>query len=123
MNTYELFVIGRCLIAVMFIASVFGNASNWRQSISLMQIHHLPFPDVALSAALVLQSTGAICLVIGRILYPAVFGLSIFVVMATVAIPLQDALNGKDREGALRIIGSNAAILGALLLVLASRGF
>ena len=124
MNSYELWVIGRGLIAFMFIASALGKASNWTATVSMMQIHHVPFPGVILSAAIVFESTGAVCLIIGRFLYAAVFALFTFLVVATVAMPLQDALDGKDRASALRIIASNVAILGALLLVLAkSQGF
>jgi uncharacterized membrane protein YphA (DoxX/SURF4 family) len=119
MNSHELVVIGRSLIAFMFIASALGKAINWKTTVSIMQIHRMPFPVVALSAALAIELTGAVCLLVGRLLEVAVVGLFTFLASATVTIPLQDALRGNDRDGALRLIGSNAAILGALLLLLA----
>lgn len=122
MNKHELFVIGRCLIAVMFMASALGKVSNWRKTVNVMQLHHLPFPSGALAVSVAVEFTGAICLIIGRLLYPAVFALFTFIVVATVAVPLQDAVNGEDRDSVLPIIGSNMAILGALLLVLVSHG-
>ena len=64
------------------------------------------------------EFTGAIFLLIARFTYPTVGVLFAFVASATVAIPLQDAVKGKDRGNAISIIGSNLAILGALLLVL-----
>jgi hypothetical protein len=55
MNSHELVVIGRSLIAVMFIASAVGKAANWKTTIGIMQIHGLPYPSLALSAALILS--------------------------------------------------------------------
>jgi hypothetical protein len=68
-----------------------------------MQLHHLPLPRAALF-------TSVIFLFIARCLYPTVGVLFAFVVLATVAIPLQDVVNGKDRGNAISIIGSNLAI-------------
>ena len=118
MNQHELFLVGRCLMAAMFIVSALGKAANWRATIDLMQSHHLPLPSAALLTSVIAELTGAIFLLIARCLYPTVGVLFTFVVFATVAIPLQDAVKGKDRGNAISIIGSNLAILGALLLVL-----
>lgn len=121
MNQHELFVIGRCLIAAMFFVSAFGKAMNWKKTVSLMQLHNLPFPGAALIAAITVEFTGAICLIIDRFSFLAMTALFGFVVFATVTIPLQDVVRGKNRDSALQIIGSNLAILGALLLVLGLR--
>jgi uncharacterized membrane protein YphA (DoxX/SURF4 family) len=118
MNQHELFLVGRCLIAAMFIVSALGKAANWRTTVDLMRLHHLPLPNAALFVSVVAELTGAIFLLIARFLYPTVGVLFAFVVSATVAIPLQDVVKGKDRGNAISIIGSNLAILGALLLVL-----
>jgi uncharacterized membrane protein YphA (DoxX/SURF4 family) len=106
MNQHDLFLVGRCLIAAMFIMSEIGKAANWKPTVDLMQLHHLPLPRVALFTS-----------VIGKFLYPTVGVHFAFVVLATVAIPLQDVVKGKDRGNAISIIGSNLAILGALVLV------
>jgi uncharacterized membrane protein YphA (DoxX/SURF4 family) len=74
---------------------------------------------VALSAALIIELAGAGCLLTGRFLAAAVVGLFVFLALTTLTIPLQDAVKGNDRDGAFRLIGSNLAILGALLLLLA----
>jgi putative oxidoreductase len=118
MNQHDLFIVGRCLIAAMFIVSALGKAANWRTTIDLMRLHHLPLPSAALFVSVVAEFTGAIFLLIARFMYPTVGVLFAFVASATVAIPLQDAVKGKDRGNAISIIGSNLAILGALLLVL-----
>ena len=118
MNQHDLFLVGRSLIAAMFIMSAIGKAANWKPTVDLMQLHHLPLPRAALFTSVIAEFTGAIFLLIARFLYPTVGVLFAFVLLATVAIPLQDLVNGKDRGNAISIIGSNLAILGALLLVL-----
>jgi putative oxidoreductase len=122
MSQHDLFLVGRCLIAAMFIVSALGKAANWKPTVDLMRVHHLPFPSAALFISIIAEFTGAIFLLIARFLYPTVGVLFAFVVSATVAIPLQDAVSGKDRGNAISIIGSNLAILGALLLVLGLSG-
>jgi putative oxidoreductase len=122
MSQHDLFLVGRCLIAAMFIVSALGKAANWKPTVDLMRVHHLPFPSAALFTSVIAEFTGAVFLLIARFLYPTVGVLFAFVVSATVAIPLQDAVSGKDRGNAISIIGSNLAILGALLLVLGLSG-
>jgi putative oxidoreductase len=117
MNQHDLFLVGRCLIAAMFIVSALGKAANWRTTVDLMRSYHLPFPQAALFTSVIAEFTGATFLLIGRFLFPTVVVLFTFVVFAMLAIPLQDEVNGKDRGKAISIIGSNLAILGALLLV------
>ena len=118
MNQHDLFLVGRCLIAAMFIVSALGKAANWKTNVDLTSSHHLPFPQAALFTSVIAEFTGATFLLIGRFLFPTVVVLFTFVVFAMFAIPLQDEVNGKDRGKAISIIGSNLAILGALLLVL-----
>ena len=117
MNQHDLFLVGRCVIAAMFIVSALGKAANWRTTVDLMRSYHLPFPQAALFTSVIAEFTGATFLLIGRFLFPTVVVLFTFVVFAMFAIPLQDEVNGKDRGKAISIIGSNLAILGALLLV------
>ena len=122
MNQHDLLLVGRCLIAAMFIVSALGKAANWKTNVDLTSSHHLPLPHAALFTSVIAEFTGAILLLFGRFLYPTVGVLFTFVVFATVAIPLQDVVTGKDRGTAVSIIGSNLAILGSLLLVLGLRG-
>jgi putative oxidoreductase len=117
MNQHDLFLVGRCVIAAMFIVSALSKVANWRTTVDLMRSYHLPFPQAALFTSVIAEFTGATFLLIGRFLFPTVVVLFTFVVFATLAIPLQDEVNGKDRGKAISIIGSNLAILGALLLV------
>ena len=123
MNTHALFVAGRCLIAISFIVSAIGKATNWKDTVGLMQIHQMPWPTLGLTGALLIEIVGGVCLLAGTFLYPTVIALFAYVVLATLFIPLQDALKNQGRERAIPVIGSNIAILGGLVLVLALKGF
>ena len=119
MNTHALFVTGRSLIAISFLASALGKASNWKDTIALMQMHQVPWPTLGLSLAIFTEIAGGACLLIGTLLYHTVMALFAYVVLVTAFIPLRDALKNQGRENAVPLIGSNIAILGGLVLVLA----
>lgn len=123
MNTHALFVAGRGLIAISFVASALGKASNWKATIGLMQTHQVPWPTLGLMAAILTEIAGGVCLLIGALLYPTVMALCTYVMLVTAFIPLRDALKNEGRENAVPVIGSNIAILGGLVLVLALERF
>jgi putative oxidoreductase len=106
-----------------FIVSAIGKASNWKGTIGLMQMHQIPWPTPGLTSAILIEILGGVCLLIGTFLYPTVLALFAYVALATAFIPLQDALKNQGRESAVPVIGSNIAILGGLVLVLALKGF
>jgi uncharacterized membrane protein len=72
MNQHDLFLIGRCLIAAMFVVSALGKATDRRKTINVTQLHQLPLPGAALFVSVMAEFTGAICLIIARFLYPTV---------------------------------------------------
>ena len=113
MNTHALFVAGRGLIAISFVASALGKASKWKDTIGRMQMHQVPWPTLGLILAILTEIAGGVCLLIGTLLYPTVIALFAYVVLATAFIPLRDALKNQGRENAVPLIGSNIAILGA----------
>jgi uncharacterized membrane protein YphA (DoxX/SURF4 family) len=83
----------------------------------------MPWPTLGLIIAILIEIAGGVCLLIGTLLYPTVIALFAYVVLVTAFIPLQDALKNQGRESAVPVIGSNIAILGGLVLVLALKGF
>jgi len=122
-NTDALIVVGRGLIAISFIASALGKVSKWKDTIGLMQMHQVPWPTLGLIIAILIEILAGVCLLIGTFLYPTVIALFAYVALAIAFIPLQDALKNQGRESAVPVIGSNIAILGGLVLVLALKGF
>jgi uncharacterized membrane protein YphA (DoxX/SURF4 family) len=83
----------------------------------------MPWPTLGLTSALLIEIVGGVCLLLGTFLYPAVIALFAYVALATAFIPLQDALKNQGRESAVPVIGSNIAILGGLILMLALKRF
>jgi uncharacterized membrane protein YphA (DoxX/SURF4 family) len=83
----------------------------------------MPWPTLGLTTAISIEVVGGVCLLIGMFLYPTVIALLAYVALATAFIPLQDALKNRGRNSAVPVIGSNIAILGGLVLVLALKGF
>ena len=99
-----------------------GKSASGKDTIGLMQMHQVPWPTLALFIAILIEIVGGVCLLIGAFLYPTVMALFAYIVLVTVFIPLQDALKNQGRESAVPLIGSNIAILGSLVLVLALKG-
>lgn len=121
MSTHALFLVGRSLIAISFIVSAIGKGTHWKDTIGLMKMHRMPWPTLGLTGAISIEIVGGVCLLVGTFLYFVATALFVYVALATIFIPLQDALKNQGRESAIPMIGSNIAILGGLALVLALR--
>jgi putative oxidoreductase len=122
MSVHALFIMGSWLIALLFVMSAIGKASNWAGTIQLMKAHNIPLPELGLAGSLIVEMAGAACLVFGVHLWPAVIVLSAYVLLATLFIHVTDAARNQGRRQAIPAILSNVAIVGGLLLVLAVRG-
>ena len=123
MSTHALFEVGRGLIAISFLVSAIGKASHWKDTIGLMKMHRMPWPTLGLTGAILVEVVGGVCLLAGTFLDFIVIALFAYVAIATIFVPLQDALRNQGRESAVPMIGSNIAILGGLALVLALKAF
>jgi uncharacterized membrane protein YphA (DoxX/SURF4 family) len=115
MNQHGLFLVGRWLIAAMFIMSAIGKAANWKPTVDLMQLHYLPLPRAALFTSVIAEFTGAIFLFIARCLYPTVGVLFAFVVLATVAIPLLDVIAVQNKPIVVRLEGYDCRLIPVTL--------
>ncbi len=120
MNAHTLYVVARCLVALMFLMSAIGKASGWKQSIDLMQAHHIPLPQIGLLGSLVLEVVGGtIMLALGLFMVPLGWILVLYVLAATIAVPVQDIVTNKGRPQGLQLLGSNFAIIGGLIALIA----
>ncbi len=119
MGIQTLFKVGSGLIATLFVASAAGKASQWAGTVELMKAHNIPAPKLSLPLALIVEVTGATCLVSKVYLSPAVTVLSGYVALATLYVHVTDAVRNEGRKQAIPAILSNVAIVGGLLLVLA----
>ncbi len=120
MNAHTLYVIARCLVALMFLMSAIGKAGSWKQSIELMQQHHIPLAPLGLLGSIALEIVGGtILLALGLFMLPLTWILVFYVFAATVAVPVQDILTNKGRAQGMQLLGSNLAIIGGLIALMA----
>jgi putative oxidoreductase len=104
MSVNTLFVMGRWLIALLFVMSAIGKASNWTGTLQLMKAHNIPLPKLGLAGSLIEEMAGAACLVFGVYLWPAVIVLSAYVLLVTLFIHVTDAARNQGRQQAIPAI-------------------
>ena len=119
MHAHTLYLIARYFMAVMFFMSAFGKLKGRKEALNLMQSHHLPMVSLGLSGAVVLEIAGVICLVFGFFLIPILWLLLLFLVAVTLVVPVQDIAANHGRPQALQLFGSNVAIIGGVLALIA----
>ncbi len=119
MNAHVLYIIARCLVAVMFLMSCISKVSGRKKAIALMQAHHIPLAPLGLLGSAALEIVAAICLPWGWIVIPLGWLLVFYVLAATVAVPVQDIVTNKGRAEGLQLLGSNLAIIGGLIALIA----
>lgn len=119
MNAHVLYIIARCLIALMFLMSAVGKGGNRKQTIALMKEHHIPLPELGLLGSVALEILATICLALGLIIIPLTWILVFYVFAATVTVPVQDIVTNKGRAQGMQLLGSNLAIIGGLIALIA----
>lgn len=119
MNAHTLYVVARCLIALMFLMSAIGKASSRKQTVDLMKAHHIPLPELGLFGSAALELLATVCLALGLMIVPLTCVLILYVLAATVAVPVQDIVTNKGRPAGLQLLGSNLAIIGGLVALIA----
>ncbi len=119
MNAHTLYVVARCLMALMFLMSAIGKASGRKETIGLMKEHHIPLPELGLLGSAALEIIATVCLALGLIIVPLGWILILYVLAATVAVPVQDIVTNKGRPQGLQLLGSNIAIVGGLVALIA----
>ncbi len=120
MNAHTLYVVARCLVALMFLMSAIGKGGSWKQSIELMQKHHIPLAPVGLLGSIALEILGGtILLALGIFMVPLTWILVLYVLAATVAVPVQDIVTNQGRPAGMQLLGSNLAIIGGLIALIA----
>ncbi len=120
MNAHTLYVVARCLVALMFLMSAIGKAGSWQQTIGVMRDHHIPLPQVGLLGSVVLEIVGGVVLqALGLFMVPLTWFLIVYVLAATISLPVQDIVTNKGRAQGMQLLGSNLAIIGGLIALIA----
>ncbi len=118
MDAHTLYVVARCLMALMFLMSAIGKLSGRKETVALMQAHHIPLAQLGLFGSAALEILATVCLSLGLILVPLTWILVLYVLAATVAVPVQDIVTNKGRAQGLQLLGSNLAIIGGLIAII-----
>ena len=102
---------GRVLRAAVFLAAAFGKITNFAATLQYMEAHGLPWAWGLCGIAIILESIGALALVLGYQARPAAAVLGGFLVLAT-------AVFHGSPDQRIHLL-KNLAILGGLLQVVA----
>lgn len=113
-------IIGRVLLALIFLLSGFGKMAHWAGNESMMAAKGIPLPAVALGIAVVFEIVGGLSLVTG---YYARWGaLALFLYLIAVSLTIHNFWAGPEAERQNQMVHflKNVSIMGGLL-VAASR--
>lgn len=103
-------LVGRVLLASLFLASAFGKITNFAGTVKFIESHGVPWADFFCAAAAALEACGGIALVLGYYSRPGAAALAAFVAAATMIFHL-----GPDQR--IQLL-KNLAIVGGLLQIL-----
>jgi uncharacterized membrane protein YphA (DoxX/SURF4 family) len=76
-------LVGRLFIAIIFLASAFGKITNFDGTLLFMESHGMPFANVFCVGAILVESLGAVALILGYKTRWGAAGLAAFLVAAT----------------------------------------
>lgn len=112
-------LIGRILLAAIFIPSGFGKIAGWSQTLAGMTAKGLPYPDVLLVITIVLELAGAAMLIMGWYARFAAAALAAFVLIAGLVYHDFWAAEPAQYMNQFNHFMKNIGIVGGLLMVVA----
>ena len=104
-------LVGRLFVAVIFLASAFGKITNFDGTLQFMDAHGMPFSNGFCVAAILIESLGAVAIILGYKTRWGAAGLAVFLVAATWVFH-----TGPDQR--IHLL-KNLAILGGLFNLIA----
>lgn len=113
-------VVGRILIAPLFLVSGFHKITGFSAVTGTMAKAGMPFPEVLLVGAIVLELGGGLMLLLGWHARWGALLLALFTVVATLMFHRFWALEAAQYRGQLNHFMKNLAILGGLCYVMAA---
>ncbi|MGA2550871.1 MAG: DoxX family protein [Burkholderiaceae bacterium] len=106
-------LVGRTLLAVLFIASGFGKLTGYSGTAAYMASHGLPMVEVLLPLTILVELGGGICIVLG--LFARYVALVMFAFLIPVTLVFHTAGDAANNIQMLK----NISIMGAMLLLAA----
>ena len=105
-------LVGRLFVAIIFLASAFGKITNFDGTLQFMESHGMPLANVLCVGAILVESLGAVAVILGYKTRWGAAGLAAFLVAATWIFH-----TGPDQR--IQLL-KNLAILGGLLNLIAN---
>ena len=112
-------VVGRILLALIFVLSGFGKITGWEGTAGFMASVGFPAVTLFLIGAIVLEIGGGVSLILGFKARWGALALIIFTIPATVIFHNFWALEGAEAFTQRIMFMKNLAIMGGLLVVMA----
>jgi uncharacterized membrane protein YphA (DoxX/SURF4 family) len=104
-------LLGRLLLAIIFLSSAFGKITDFSDTVKYMELHGIPMAPLLCAAAAAVEALGGISLILGFHVRWGAAVLAVFLVMAT-------WIFHAGPEQRIHLL-KNLAILGGLFQVLA----
>lgn len=112
-------LLGRLLLATIFLASGFSKLTDPASAISYMNSNGVPNADTLVYVAGIAELTGGIALAVGFLARVAALGLFVLLILISVYMHAFWNLEGADAKMQLVQFMKNLAIMGGLLMVVA----
>lgn len=111
--------VGRILMAVIFLKSGFGKITGFAGTAGFMASKGMPFAEILLVGAIVLEIAGAIMLIVGWRVHWGALMLIVFMIPATLVFHNFWAVDAAQYGNQLNHFLKNTAMIGGLLYVMA----
>jgi putative oxidoreductase len=112
-NQDLLSLVGRILLAILFVFSGFGKVTGYAGTASYMASHGLPMVSILLPVTIVVEFGGALALILGWCVRPVALILFLFLIAITLVFH-----TGGDPASNIELL-KNTAIMGGMLVVAA----
>jgi putative oxidoreductase len=112
-------LIGRILLSIVFILGGVGKITGFSFEEGLVAAKHLPFPALALGAALLVELLGGLAILVGFYTRFTSWIVFLYLIPATFLFHNFWTLQGADRIDSMIHFQKNLAIMGGLLLLAA----
>lgn len=117
--THALALLGRVLMAWLFIPAGFGKIAGFSGAVGYAASAGLPFPEVGVGLGLLVELLGGIFLLVGWMTRPAALALAFFTLVASFFFHAYWALPADQAMVPQLLFSKNMAVIGGLLVLAA----
>lgn len=110
-------LVARALLALIFIVSGFGKITGFSGTAGYMASQGIPFAEVALVGAIVVELLGGLMLLVGFKARWAALAIFFFIIPTTVMFHNPAGLSGQEAQNQMIHLMKNLSIMGGMLMV------